>query len=94
MTDEEDEQRNFYRKLMDAANATDAGKVAEIVGANEIVFAVWEDASAPYGARWLLLKGASALARGAQMRQSVYGSAIKCSSAEEAEALFQLHGER
>jgi hypothetical protein len=87
----------FIEGLVDLANATaermdgTTGPVIEIITENDVVFGVWQDPSERHGVGLLLVKGANRLRDIAAtgIDQSCRISAIKCISAEQAEALRQ-----
>jgi hypothetical protein len=90
----------FVRRLVEMANANDAGMdgtmrpVQELVAAHELVFGVWQDAVEPNGVGLLIVKGANRLRdiSATGNTASCRITAIKCGSFEQAEALRQHVG--
>jgi hypothetical protein len=68
-----------------------------VVEQAQVAIAVWQDRDAPFGVGWLLIKGQQKLREVATGRRIIKAAAITgipCMSAEQAEALLQIAGER
>jgi hypothetical protein len=102
-----EENEEFTRFLVDAANANNAslmeiksgrlrmGEVRRLIADNEVVFAVWQETNGDVGT--LLIKG-SMIARKV-LSENLAGitakvTAIKCIEAEQAVALQEMYGDQ
>ena len=69
--------------------------VRKRIADNDVVFAVWQNASEPHGVGYRLVKGQhllrESMASGMSVSVSITG--IKCIDAEQAEALARAEGE-
>jgi hypothetical protein len=91
---------NFAEGLVDMANANDAimdgtmKPVMELIASNDVVFGIWQDSAEPGAVATLIVKGENRLrdiiAIGVSQQSRI--TAIKCTDAEQAEALRQHVG--
>lgn len=92
---------DFVHSLIEMANQNNEemtgsmDEVRQIISDNELVFAVWQDASKPYGVGLLIVKGndlfRNCIASGTPIEVRV--SAISCVEYEGAVALIRACGE-
>jgi hypothetical protein len=92
---------DFMRRMVDKANANAAlndgttGPIKKIIAGADLVLAVWQDPSAPYGVGHLIIKGDEAMTRSIAQNVTTLlrPDAILCDNAEMAEACRQVMGE-
>jgi hypothetical protein len=101
MSDLSDWYADFIRRMVEKANANAAlndgttGPIKTIIARSDLVLALWQDPSQPYGVGSLIIKGHRAMLDSVANNTSVAlkTDAILCDTAEVAEAYRQTLGE-
>ena len=96
--DEVGENIDLTKRLVEMANASparDTDDLRRVFEAYDVVFGVWTDAEAEYGAGVMLIKGVGQLEqiKFSGIAEDASMTAVRCRSPEEAEAMRQVFGD-
>ena len=82
-------------KRADANEIFDAADLERCIRSHDLVFCVWQEDGAPLGVGTRIIKGKGALERIKRTgAEEIAITAVRCSNAEEAEAMRQLYGDQ
>lgn len=89
---------DLIRDLVERANAntiTDAADLEQCIRGHDLVFGIWQEDALPLGVGHLIIKGRGALERMKRAEaEELAITAVRCQSAEEAEAMRQVYGDQ